>query len=270
METTFQNYAHLQPNDPLDCGYLADGKPGMIIPAMIKVMKGISAIGKDQKNKDQGFNYRGIDDVYNHIQPLLAENGIICRFRLVMSDEMEGVTKSGTAKMRVLGLYMADFFAEDGSRFTVGPLMGEAADTGDKVYNKTASIADKYLLLTAFKIPTKDPEGDNKDPDSRTPEPHEGGYQRKPKTTPPAPKQAATPAPVTGIQLTPVTPPPAASTGEPMMSAEQRATLLSYWKTGMMKKVYGEETPAKLELIKAGITAKEADAFINTIKEYGQ
>jgi len=55
-----------------------------------------------------------------------------------------------------------------------------------------------------------------------------------------------------------------------MMSAEQRATLLSYWKTGMMKKVYGEETPAKLELIKAGITAKEADAFINTIKEYGQ
>jgi hypothetical protein len=267
METTFQNFSHLQPNHPLDCGYLADGKPGMIIPAMIKVMKGISSIGKDQKNKDQGFNYRGIDDVYNHIQPLLAENGIICRFRLVMSDEMEGTTKSGSAKMRVLGLYMADFFAEDGSRFTVGPLMGEAADTGDKVYNKTASIADKYLLLTAFKIPTKDPEGDNKDPDSRVPEPHDGNYQRKPKAT----TQVSKPAPVTKPETTPpatITPPNAST--EPMMTEEQRSTLLSYWKTGMMKKVYGDETGQKLEIIKAGLTAKEADAFIQSIREYGQ
>ena len=38
---------------------------GKIYEAINNVMSEIGAIGKDQKNKQQGFMYRGIDDVMN-------------------------------------------------------------------------------------------------------------------------------------------------------------------------------------------------------------
>lgn len=44
--------------------------------------------------------------------------------------------------------------------------VGEAADSGDKGFNKCMSIALKYSLLQMFLIPTEE----QKDPDSTTPE----------------------------------------------------------------------------------------------------
>ncbi|MGL5003898.1 MAG: ERF family protein, partial [Casimicrobium sp.] len=34
-----------------------------------------TGISKDRRNSQQGYNFRGIDDVYAAISPLLAEHG---------------------------------------------------------------------------------------------------------------------------------------------------------------------------------------------------
>ena len=44
-----------------------------------KIMSEIGAIGKDQTNKQQGFKYRGIDDVMNALQP--ARKKMACSLR---------------------------------------------------------------------------------------------------------------------------------------------------------------------------------------------
>ena len=53
----------------------------------------------------------------------------------------------------------------DGSQLTADG-WGEAADSGDKGYNKCKSIALKYVLMQTFLVPLKD----IADPDADTPE----------------------------------------------------------------------------------------------------
>jgi hypothetical protein len=49
-----------------------------------------------------------------------------------------------------------DFYAEDGSKVTVGPVPAEGLDSGDKATNKALSAALKYALIQTFSIPTED------------------------------------------------------------------------------------------------------------------
>ena len=54
--------------------------PGQIYSLIGKAMGKIGAIGKDKTSKDRSggdqFKYRGIDQVYNALNPVLAELGI--------------------------------------------------------------------------------------------------------------------------------------------------------------------------------------------------
>lgn len=146
---------------------MSETKNTSIYAKLGQVMKAIKAIDKKQKNQQQGFMFRGIDDFMNELHDLLADAGII-----IIPSEKEHIqeqytTKNGTAQFRTR-LHMSFTFAstEDGSSVTADG-WGEAADTGDKGYNKCKSIALKYVLMQMFLVPTKD----LADPDANTPEP---------------------------------------------------------------------------------------------------
>jgi hypothetical protein len=119
-----------------------------------------SGISKDHKASGGGANYafRGIDDVYAHLAPLLAAHGL-CVFPRCMSREMtERATRNGGA------LFVASIHAEfdfvavaDGTKHTASTF-GEAMDSSDKATNKAMSAAFKYAAFMTFCIPT---EGDN-------------------------------------------------------------------------------------------------------------
>lgn len=47
-----------------------------IFESITKIMEEVPAIGKEKVNKQQGFKFRGIDDVMNALQPLLAKNKV--------------------------------------------------------------------------------------------------------------------------------------------------------------------------------------------------
>lgn len=121
-------------------------------------------IGKDRKNDQQGYKFRGIDDVYNALAPLLARHGLCILPRCTERICVERTNAKGTALFYVTVRAEFDFVAsEDGSKHTV-TTYGEAMDSGDKATNKAMSAAYKYAAMQAFSIPT---EGDN-DADSHT------------------------------------------------------------------------------------------------------
>lgn len=124
-----------------------------------------SGISKDRKNmQGSGYMFRGIDDVYNAVSPLLAEHGLCILPRMMSRVCEERASKSGGALFYVTVEAEFDFVsAEDGSKHTV-KTFGEAMDSGDKATNKAMSAAYKYAAFQAFAIPT---EGDN-DADSHT------------------------------------------------------------------------------------------------------
>ncbi|PXW75946.1 ERF superfamily protein [Blastomonas natatoria] len=128
-------------------------------------------ISKNGQNTQQNYRFRGIDQVYGALSPLLAKHGLCVLPRIIEREMHERVTVkewNGQKKESVL-FYVTvtaefDFVSvEDGSTHTVRTY-GEAMDSGDKATNKAMSAAYKYAAFMAFAIPT---EGDN-DADATT------------------------------------------------------------------------------------------------------
>jgi hypothetical protein len=133
------------------------------IPA---IMLDMGVVGKDKKNAQQGFMFRGIDDVMNATNPFMAKHKVFVVPNVIERIREERTTKAGGAMYLTLLRVEFTFYAEDGT-FVKAVTDGEAMDTGDKGTNKAMSIAFKYALFQVFNIPTEE----MKDPDAETPEP---------------------------------------------------------------------------------------------------
>lgn len=132
----------------------------LIYKKMVSVMSAIGAIHKTQKNQAQGFSFRGIDQVLNALYPALVEHEVMLTPRCLdiksqLKDVIRTSGKPGIDKHTSV-LMEYDFTAIDGSFVTVGPIPGEAIDSGDKATTKALSAALKYALIQTFSIPTED------------------------------------------------------------------------------------------------------------------
>lgn len=136
-----------------------------IVAVMAKIGK--EGISKDRSNQQQGYKFRGIDDVYNALSPILSENNLLLIPTVISENRREGQTKNGGVLFYVTLRIQYDIIsALDGSRVT-SVVSGEAMDSADKATNKALSAAYKYLCMQLFCIPT---EADN-DADKMTHEP---------------------------------------------------------------------------------------------------
>ena len=114
-----------------------------------------SGISKDQTNTFDKYKFRGIDDVYNALAPLLSAHGLLILPRVLERHSEERASQKGGALFYVTVKVEFDFVcAEDGSKHTVCAY-GEAMDRGDKGTNKAMTAAYKYACFEAFCIPTE-------------------------------------------------------------------------------------------------------------------
>lgn len=144
----------------------------IIYQKIADIMKEFGAIEKTQKNTMQGFMYRGIDDVYLILQPLLAKHEVFTITEVLSERSEERQTKAGGNLIyRILSIKYT-FYATDGSSVSA-TVIGEGMDTGDKAANKAMAVGHKYAILQTFCVPTEEP----KDPDKDS-------YETKPKTKP--------------------------------------------------------------------------------------
>lgn len=146
------------------------------------IMRNVPSIAKDKKNTQQNYNFRGIDDMYNALNPLLAEHGVFATSEVMHTEREERSSKNGGTLLYSVLTVKFTFYATDGT-FVQSTMIGEAMDNGDKASNKAMSTAYKYALMQLFCIPTaevKDTEYDS----------HE--VAPKPKPAPVSPKPAKT------------------------------------------------------------------------------
>ena len=137
----------------------------MIYQKMASILRETKAITKSEKNQQQGFRFRGIDNVMNELHDLFAKNDVFILQEVQEWATNDRPTKSGGVNTFTRAKIKFRYMTTDGSCVeTVN--IGEAMDSGDKGFNKAMSVALKYSLLQMFLIPTEE----QKDPDENTPE----------------------------------------------------------------------------------------------------
>ena len=131
------------------------------VPAVYACIAAVSraiaktGIAKARSNEQQHYRFRGIDDVYNALAPLIAAEGLVIIPRILSRTATERQTKSGGLLIYVVVEAEFDFYAaSDGSKVTARSV-GEAMDSADKATNKAMSAAYKYTAFQTFCIPTE-------------------------------------------------------------------------------------------------------------------
>lgn len=173
----------------------------LIYEKLVELMGKVTPIGKGRKNQEQGYSFRGIDDMYNELHPLFADAGVFVTCSLIDVTDEQRTTQRGSILNVVKARYKITFFAKDGSNLSVVQ-RGEAQDSGDKASNKAASAALKYALMQTLLIPTaeiKDAEADDVQPQEqqrttpRPPAPSTKAAATKPAAAPPTPPKPQKP-----------------------------------------------------------------------------
>lgn len=147
-----------------------------IYESIAAVMGEIGAVGKNSKNQQQGFMFRGIDAVMNAINPALVKNKVFIVPEILEQTREERTNAKGTTLIYSICRIRYTFYAEDGSSVSA-TVIGEGMDTGDKATNKAMSIAFKYACFQVFCIPTEE----MADPDAEC---HEVKAKQEPKKEP--------------------------------------------------------------------------------------
>ena len=192
----------------------------------------IGSIGKTKRNQQQGFMFRGIDDVYNAVNPILAECKLFMTSEILDQQREERETKNGGRIVYTILTIRYTIWAEDGSSVTT-VTVGEGMDSGDKGSNKAMSIAYKYAMFQLLCIPTED----QVDPDAEV----HNDVLPKGRTAPrqpPAGSQAPAPrntAPAAQVTQQATLPPQANTPAQAQETAEDAAKKAAYVKDGVTR-----------------------------------
>lgn len=161
---------------------------GKIFGLVGQAMQMIGAVGKDSRNQQQGFQYRGIDAVMNALNPVMAKLGLFMTPEVLEQTREERQGRNGGNLLYSVMKIKYTLYAPDGSNVAC-VVVGEGMDSGDKASNKAMSIAFKYAAFQLFCIPTEE----MVDPDAEC---HEVMPRNAPKTgEKPAPAKANAPTP---------------------------------------------------------------------------
>jgi hypothetical protein len=126
-----------------------------------QVLADLPAIGKNRTNQQQGFKFRGIDDVLDKVHPLFAKYGVFP----VPTGQAATYDERATSKGGVMHVchITCDWtiYSSLGDYFQAQTL-GEGTDAGDKATSKAQTMAFKYLLWPSLAV------AENEDPDGIT------------------------------------------------------------------------------------------------------
>lgn len=117
-----------------------------IYASLAAIMDEIEAVPKN-KTGHQNAKYRGIDDAYNALHPLLAKHKV-----LIVPVVKDILINDQLTTLKVDYRFIS---LVDGSDIVI-TTVGQGKGNDDKSSNKALSGAHKYAIYQAFCIPTKD------------------------------------------------------------------------------------------------------------------
>lgn len=145
-----------------------------IVEVISAVMAEVQAVGKDDLNREQGYNFRGIDAVVNAVGPIFRKHGVVAVPMLETAGYRDVQTSRGKPSRECTVQVRYRFYGPAGD-YLDAVVPGESMDFGDKGTAKAMSVAYRIALLQLLTIPTHEP-----DPDAQS-------YERDNAPPPPPP-----------------------------------------------------------------------------------
>lgn len=127
--------------------------PGQIYKLIPQVMAKVGVIGKNQQATGGGtFAYRGVDDVYQALQPALIEAGVCIIPRVLEQSVVDSKTSTGKWTQLATVRMAWRMFAPDGSHIEA-ITAGAATDGQGRALAQAQSDAFKQCIFKALCIP---------------------------------------------------------------------------------------------------------------------
>lgn len=131
-----------------------------VFEALNQVKSAVGAVGKQERNTTQGFNFRGVDSVVNAAAPHLNAFGVIVTPEVMDSDyEIVEIGRNKTPMGHVTLVVKYTFHGPAGDSVS-STVLAEAMDSGDKAAAKAMSVAYRIALLQTLNLPTDEPDPD--------------------------------------------------------------------------------------------------------------
>jgi hypothetical protein len=137
-----------------------------VIELLIKAMQKVKSVGKTQRNDQQKYNFRGIDDVVNAANPVFKTLSILVIPRVRTATYRDVMTVKGNPQREVTVQVVFAFYGPRGDCLEA-VVPGESMDSSDKGTAKAMSVALRIALIQVLMLPTKDL---HPDPDSEAPQ----------------------------------------------------------------------------------------------------
>lgn len=138
---------------------MSNDTPTGVYTAFAAAMRDIKAVGKDGKNTQQNYNFRGIDGVLNAVGPVFRDHGLFILPEVLDHNLTATPRQNKSPVISVIIKIRYTIVHEDGSSFS-GVTVGEGNDYSDKATSKATSVALRTFLIQSLALPTHD-----RDPD---------------------------------------------------------------------------------------------------------
>lgn len=139
-------------------GAAQQAKP-TIVEVINSVMAEVQAVGKGERNNEQGYNFRGIDAVINAVGPVFRRHGVVAVPMLENATYRDVQTSRGKPS-RECTVQVRYRFTGPAGDYLDAVVPGESMDFGDKGTAKAMSVAYRIALLQLLTIPTHEPDAD--------------------------------------------------------------------------------------------------------------
>lgn len=140
-----------------------------ILRKMNVLMGAVGSISKDNRNTQQNYQFRSVEQVMNKLNPALQKTGVALN-TTILDCSREKISRrkedyESILLYSVIRLRLTFWDVEDGSSLSV-EAVGEGMDNGDKASNKAMSAAFKYAVTLALCVPTEVVDPDTESPDA--------------------------------------------------------------------------------------------------------
>lgn len=130
-----------------------------VVQALLAVMGDVQAVGKGDRNREQGYDFRGVDAVVNAVGPAFRKHGVIALPVKTEARYRDVQTSRGKPSRECTVTVTYRFYGPAGDHIDA-EVPGESMDFGDKGAPKAMSVAYRIALLQTLCIPTHEPEPD--------------------------------------------------------------------------------------------------------------
>lgn len=133
-----------------------EAAPRSVVEAIVRVIRDLPAVGKDERNRDQGYNYRGIEQITAAVQPLFGRHGVVVVPK-VRELEIRDIVINGKPWTDTHAQVEYIIYGTNGpdDYLVVGPFHSIGRDNSDKGVNKAMTQAYKQMLLQVLAVADK-------------------------------------------------------------------------------------------------------------------